>query len=152
MSRKQCKRKIYALVNPIAHAIDGIKATPEDTLDKLRLRELSALESFRTGQASMQDWNDLASMMNLCENMARNKIGAEAMPSCEKASDALKQSAKRYKDTGRMGITGEGLQSLREVFYYHDLQRASISLSEYERQIQETANRIKGRAPEVVEV
>ena len=51
-----------------------------------------------------------------------------------------------------MGITGPALQCLRDVYEFHDLQRTSISLSEYEKHIKDTANRIRSKAPEVTDV
>ena len=43
--KKQCRRKIWSKINPIEHAIVGAAITPDDLLDKLRLIELSAIES-----------------------------------------------------------------------------------------------------------
>ena len=36
MSRKKCVRKVWGLVNPIQHAIDGASITPGHLLDRLR--------------------------------------------------------------------------------------------------------------------
>jgi hypothetical protein len=45
-----------------------------------------------------------------------------------------------------MGLTGEGIKAIRDVIEYHDLQRSSISRSEYERLIRLTSSRIKSGA------
>ena len=39
--RKKTRRKVWALVNPIQHAIEGAAITPEDKLNQLQLRELT---------------------------------------------------------------------------------------------------------------
>lgn len=39
--KKQRRRKIWALVNPIQHAIEGATITPESKLNQLKIRELS---------------------------------------------------------------------------------------------------------------
>lgn len=41
--RKKCRRKVWALVNPIQHAIEGAAITPEDKLNQLQLREMAAV-------------------------------------------------------------------------------------------------------------
>ena len=150
--RKQTRRKVYKLINPIAHALEGIKPPQGDKLDKLRTLELSAIESFRTGQATVNDWSHIVGMMNLAENMGQHGVGGEVLPYCEQAHQHLIEAAKRFEKTGRMGLTGPALQCLREVYEYHDLQRTSITLAEYEKHIQDTANRIRSKAPEVTDV
>jgi len=133
--KKRTKRKIWQLVDPIKHAISGAAITPQAERDKLLLRELAALDDFTKGGAKMEQWNDLASVVNLCETIAREHIGAEALPFCQAAQDELIKTADRYKQTGRFGLSGPGITALREVIEYHDAQRASITRSEYERLI-----------------
>ena len=150
--KKQCKRKHYKLVNPIAYAIAGAIPPSGDKLKTLQIIELSAIESFRTGIATVNDWSKLVAMMNLCENMAANGIGPEAMPICEQAHQYLITAAKRYETTGKMEITGPGLKCLRDLYEFHDLQRTSVATSVYEKHIQDTINRVRSKAPEVVDV
>lgn len=149
MSRKSCKRKIYQLINPVAHAILGACVTDDKTLSDLYTRELSALDAMTHGRAGLQEWHDLAGALNLCEQAALMGIGPEALPACQKAQEALVGAARRYESTKRMGLTGEGIQALRDVLEYHHLQRKSISRSEYEKVIARTGNRIKARTKEV---
>jgi len=153
MSRKRCRRKVYALVNPISFAIQGAAITPENELDKLRIRELAAIDAFAKGRATIGDWHDVNAMLSLAEVLARDGIGRdEVLPSCAAAQDALIDAARRYEATGRMGTTGPGLQSFRELFQYHDLQRQSIPRSDYERAIKVATDRIRSKAPEVIEL
>lgn len=147
--RKRTRRRVYALVNPIELAIAGAAITDTRLLDQLRIRELSALEAFRTGQAGRQDWRDLADMLNIAETMARSGIGPEVLPVCDRAQQALAAAHARHQAHGRPGVDGTGLQALRELAEYHDLQRASVSRAEYERAIKATADRIRGAAPDV---
>lgn len=149
MTRKHTRRKVYALTDPIAHAIAGAAITDTASLDKLRMRELSAIESFRTGQASRQDWMAIADMLNICETLARDGIGPEAMDACERAQEALTAAFERHQATGRLGITGPELQAMRTGYEYHDLQRQSISRSRYEQAIKKTADRIRSAHPSV---
>lgn len=142
--RKKCRRKVYMLVDPIRHAMTGAAVADSGVLDQLRIRELSALEAFRTGAATRADWNSLADLLNIAETMASNGVGRdEVLPVCERAQQALEAAQKRHAATGHLGLDGPGLQALRELAEYHDLQRTSISRAEYERAIQRTANRIR---------
>ena len=150
--KKQTKRKVWALVNPIAFALEGIAPPQGDKLRQLQTTELVSIEAFRTGTATIHDWSKVVGMMNLCENMVKAGIGPEALPICEEAHQHLIDAAKRYEKTMKMGITGPGLQCLRDLYEYHDLQRTSVSLSVYEKHIKETANRIRSKAPEVTDV
>ena len=127
--KKQCRRKVWQLLNPLAHVLEGIQVTPNDKLDQLMMRELSALEAMAKGRATLQEWQDLTAVLNVCESMAR-----------------------RYEKTKLMGMTATGLQAAREVIEYHDLQRRSITRGEYEAQIQRALRRIRSSAREVEEV
>lgn len=150
--KKICKRKHYALINPIAHAIEGARITPGEQLDKLRLRDLASIEAFGKGKAGLQEWSDINALLTMCETMARGGVGPEAMEACESAQAALVESARRFETTKRMGTSGLGLQAFRDLFEYHDLQRQSVSRGEYERWIQSGVNRLKSNAPEVVTI
>lgn len=150
--RKQTKRKIWKLIDPIRHAILGAGITQDHLLDKLRLTELAALDAMTKGMGTISDWQELTDMMNISEVMAMEGIGPEALPYCKQAQDALEQSALRYQRTMSMGLSGTGINALREVFQYHDLQRRSIPRSVYEKMIMKTRHRIQSKAAEVVEI
>ena len=141
--RKRTIRKVWQLVDPIQHAISGAAITPQAERDRLLLRELSALDDFTKGRATIQQWSDLSMVLNLCETVAREKIGAEALPICKAAEDELIKAAVRFEQTGRMGLSGPGITAMREVIEYHDAQRASISRSQYERLIKLCTARVK---------
>ena len=107
------------------------------------MRELSALDDFTSGRASLQQWFDLANVVNLCETLAHENVGPEALESCATAQDALIEAAKRFQRTQKFGLSGIGIQAMRNVIEFHDLQRASIPRSRYEKAIRLTSARIK---------
>lgn len=131
--RKRTVRKVWALINPLAHAIEGAAITPEQELDKLRIRELANIEAFRFGRATLRDWVELVSLMNIAEAMAKGGVGVEVLSVCMQAQDHLVESAARFQRTGKMGATGPALQCWQDLYEYHDLQRTSVARSEYER-------------------
>lgn len=151
--RKRTKRRVYALIDPTQHAIIGASITHREKLDKLRMLEYSALEAMTKGHGTVTDWRTLVDVLNLSEMMARNGIGKdEVMPICQKAQDALHQAAERYQSTLKMGLSGEGIQAIRDLIEYADLQQSSISRSEFEKYIQKTINFIKSNNDLVVEI
>ena len=150
--RKQTRRKRYALVNPIAHAIAGACITDEQSLDKLRLGELAAIDAMARGGATIEDWRLLADMVNICETIADHGVGPEALPHCTAMQEDLILAAQRYEKTGRMGLTGVGLKAAKEVFAYHDAQRINITRADYERFIEKTRNRIRSNHHKVVTI
>ena len=151
--RKRTKRKVWALIDPTQHAIIGASITHREKLDKLRMLEYSALEAMTKGHGTVTDWRTLVDVLNLSEMMARNGIGKdEVMPICQKAQDALHQAAERYQSTLKMGLSGEGIQAIRDLIEYADLQQSSISRSEFERYIKKTKDYIKSNNDLVVEI
>lgn len=150
--RKQCRRKIWAKVNPIEYAIAGAAITDEDKLDRLRLNELSAIESMVKGNGTTGDWRVLVDMLNIAETMGANGIGIEVLPICEIVQKEMEAAAHRYEKTCKMGLTGTGIRYIKELYALHDLQRTSISRSEYERMIEKTSNYIRSNHHKVVHI
>ena len=151
--RKRTKRKVWALIDPTQHAIIGASITHRDKLDKLRMLEYSALEAMTKGNGTVTDWRTLVDVLNLSETMARHNIGKdEVLPVCQKAQEALHQAAERYQKTLSMGLSGQGIQAVRDLIEYADLQQSSIPRSEFERYIQKTKDYIRSNGNLVVEI
>lgn len=150
--RKHCRRKIWNKVNPIEFAITGASITAEDKLDKLRMNELSAIESMVKGNATTGDWRVLVDMLNIAETMSTNGIGIEVLAICEVVQKEMESAAQRYEKTRKMGLTGTGIRFIKELYALHDLQRTSISRSEYERMIEKTINYIRSNHHRVVHI
>lgn len=145
--RKHTKRKVWERRNPIAMAIAGAAITDTASLGKLRMKELQALEAFRTGTAAKHDWDAMADLCNLTETMSGMGIGPEALEASQRAQEALGEAHRRHVEHGRIALSGPELQALRDCYAFHDLQRTSVSRSQYERAIQTTANRIRSAHP-----
>lgn len=145
--RKSTKRRHYPLLDCVAHAMAGAAITPDHLLNKLRLVELSAIESFTSGRATKEDWKALADMLNVCETLSLGGVGPEALEACQRAQQGLSEARERYDRTKRMGLSGPAIQAMRDLHEYHDLQRTSIPRGDYERFIQKTRNRIISAHP-----
>jgi hypothetical protein len=143
--RKRTKRKIWALLDPIAHSIVGASYTP-------RLTEYAALESITKGVGTIQDWRTLVDVLNLSEMMAKNGVGPEVLPICQKVQESLHKAALRYQETMQMGLDGLGIQAVRDLLEYADLQQGSVTRAEFERYVQKTRDYIKSNGNLVVEI
>lgn len=148
--RKRTRRTVRPLLNPITYAIEGAALPSQQSLNSLRLRELAAIEAFRTGRAGLQEWSDLNAMHSLCETMALEGIGPEALEACNRCQDALIAAARRFEQTRKMGTDGPGLQAFRDVFEFHDLQRQAVARSIYEAMIRKARARLKSGHPSVI--
>jgi hypothetical protein len=152
MSRKRCKRKVYPLLNSLAHGLAGAAISDDASLNKLRLCELSAIDALTKGVGTTEDWRWVCDYLNIGETMGKSGIGPEILPHCKEAQEALLEAAERYQKTGKMGLSGKGIRAIKEVWEYHEIQRTSIARSEYEKMIRKTANYIKSHGKDVVEI
>ena len=148
--RKKTKRKVYKLVNPIDYAITGAAITQDIELNKLRLRELSSIDAFSRGLATIDDWQTLTDALNIAETAGKMGVGPEVLPWCKKLTEALLEAAQRYEKIKRFGLSGEGLKASKEVYAFHDLIRKSIARSEYEKIIKKTKDKIVGGSKDVI--
>ena len=145
--KKRTRRKIYPLVNPITHAIEGACITDEATLSKLRTTELQAIDAFRRGVATQQHWHELNEMASIAELMARSGVGIEVLAVAKYAETHLKEAVFRYRETGVMSFKGLGVITLKDLQEYHDLQRQSVSRGEYWLFIKKMIDLRTSRAP-----
>ena len=150
--RKRTKRKVWNLIDPLTHAIVGAAITQRDKLDKLRTLEYAALDAITRGKGTITDWRTLVDVLNLSEMMGKNGIGPEVLPICEKAQESLHKAAMRFQETKKMGLDGQGIQAIRDLIEYADLQQSSISRSEFERYIKKTKDYIRSHGDKVVEI
>jgi len=104
------------------------------------------------GQGTVQDWRTLVDVLNLSEMMGKSGVGPEVLPICEKAQESLHKAAMRYQETMKMGLDGVGIQAIRDLIEFADLQQSSIPRSEFEKYIVKTQNYIKSHGDKVVEI
>lgn len=84
--------------------------------------------------------------------MGRAGVGPEVLPVCEKAQKALHEAALRFQKTGKLGLSGEGIQACRDLIEFADLQQSSIARSEFEKYIQKTKDYIRSHGKQVIEI
>jgi hypothetical protein len=137
-------RKVWPTnIDTIQYAIEGASISGRDKLDKLLMRELSAIDSFTRGNATMQEWQDLVAINNVALTLCGMGVGPEAVTDCQAAEHGLIEAAARFERTGRMGLSGPAIKALRSVIEWHEAQRSAIPRSQYEEAIRLTSARIK---------
>lgn len=77
-------------------------------------RERMFVEAFRLGYAGKEHFDNLADMRDCLLLAAAAKGDANTIAMCRASGVALSNIADRYKQTGRMGATGDELTVLRE--------------------------------------
>lgn len=130
--RKRTKRKVYPLINPIPMAIEGAAIAFGPELDRLRQGELTAIESFRMGQAVDTDWQVLSVMNGITCLMAYEMKTQDILTDARLAQKCLDSIEERFKRLGKWGATGEELNAIKTVFGHHENQRFTFARSVYE--------------------
>jgi hypothetical protein len=149
--RKQTRRKIWNTgVNSVMHAIAGAAITDKESLDFLRNKEDASLAAFRNGTATIADWNNINTVVQLAESMADAGIGPEVMVHVRIAEMHLLDAHDRYQRIGKLGATGLGLQSFQDIIEYHELQRTSVARSVYEKHIKRVTDMIRSKSSKVI--
>jgi hypothetical protein len=81
------------------------------------------INAFRTGNATLTDWNALAAVSDAVEAMASAGLGAEGMSICMQAREHLENTMDRFERIGRMGATGPALQVWEQLTEHYELQQ-----------------------------
>lgn len=153
MTRKKKMRRVWNTnINPVMHAIMGAAITPAAELNKLRVQEMNAIDAFAQGRATLHDFQSCVALLNLCEHMATTGVGPEALEACGRAQKALIDAKGAFDKNQRFEMDSEGIKALYDLYGYHDMQRQVVARSVYERAICKTFERVKNKAPGVVEL
>ena len=105
--RKRCHRTRRPLSAPMLVSRGLIN-------DAIETRERMSVEAFRLGFATTDHFDHLADMRDCLLLSAAAKGDAGTIAMCRASGIALMNIADRYKETGRMGTTGDELTVLRE--------------------------------------
>lgn len=132
------------------HAMVGASVVDDESVKVLRDKEAASLEAFRTGAATKQSWNDINAAVRIAESMAEAGIGPEVMVHVKIAEMHLLDARDRFNRIGKMGTTGPGLQSFKDIIEYHELQRTSVARSVYEKHIQKVTNMIRSKSSKII--
>lgn len=148
--RKRTRRKVWGYVNPIEHAIQKACISTNDALKPLRDIEREAIERVATGRGTDACLLAIQHMVNLAWLMAKHGVGIEVIEPSKVALERLRETYLRSRELGRVVCTGPAITSFREMFEWHDVQRASVSRGRYEWFIDLMHKKIASRDKDVV--
>lgn len=118
MTNRRRKGKRHRPFVPVATTL-FLQPAPQEQQDAILGRARSALHMLATfPQTGAEEFRDLSDVVNTVETLALetgNLTAAEVMPTVEAATTALAQAAERWHAGQRMGLSGPGLQAVREV-------------------------------------
>lgn len=149
--KKKCRRKVYQLINPIAHAIEGAFITDDKSLELLKAHELKILDAL-SGDDGLSGYYGLCELLGCAETMAKSGIGPEVLEPCANAQAVLIKLHTRFTRWNKWDITPSEKQTLIDLMEWHHLQRTSVARSEYERFLKSATNKMRSRAPGVIEL
>ena len=82
----------------------------------------AALLAFTNGIGSRQHWQTLADALNVARKLCEDGTGSEYTDDVIKAQFAVKSCLYRYRDSGRWGLSGDELNSVKRGLNIADAQ------------------------------
>ena len=108
------------MLDPVGYVLAGLK--PVSVADKemtvLGIKNHSAIEAVRTGQATRQDVSNLVNMINVSTALAHMGQGRDWLDELSEASEALKSASQRP----RFLFNAPELQAINTAILVHDAQ------------------------------
>lgn len=133
--RKRSKyRPKGVLLDPLNHVLSGIKRIGSISAGTtLMIRNHSALEATRKGEATKQDIDALIDAMNVTEALASMGIGEDWRVEIRAAQDALLELGRRGVETGKFILRGPELTALNLGMEVHDAQLEACTVNDLEK-------------------
>ena len=150
--KKTCKRQVYPMINTIAHSIEGACITEDAHLELLKAHELKMIDALLSGNDGLSGYYGLCELLGCAETMAKAGIGPEVLEPCANAQAVLIKLHTRFKRWNKWDITPSEKQTLIDLMEWHHLQRTSLARSEYESYLKLAINKMRSRAPGVIEL
>jgi hypothetical protein len=88
-------------------------------------------------------------LANISWTLANQGLGVELLERSERAQEALRNAKKRKIKGGNYGFSGPEIQDFNEFLSWAQLQRADVTLQEYERAIATVKSNIINKHPRV---
>lgn len=95
-------------------AVENEMASAEN-IATLEMTALTAIAAIANGAGTTAEWDSIAKAINHGWTLANAQIGPEAMPILQKAEQAMRRVAARYRVSGKIGFDGQGLQDVRDA-------------------------------------
>ena len=141
-------------LDAVTWVINGFKpvsATGSAVLD-LKIKNHSALEALRTGQAKRYDIDSIISALNVSEALARLGIGHEYKDEIKEGQDSLLELSRRgINREDRFVAKAAELTAINYVMELHDAQLEITTIAQLEKALDMVVNEIKSRKARPIE-
>ena len=99
MRKRSSYRPRVQLPDPLAWVLGGLKpiTTSHESITLVRIKNHSAIQSIRSGTATINDVDVLIAAFNIAEALAQIGQGADWLPEIRAAQDALASAGNRSK-------------------------------------------------------
>lgn len=140
------KRSTYRPKPVSLNPLGFMQPAPAADREAVMARFLTALDAMARGDhPGTAEWQDLSDAINTVETMAlhlRMLDPAEVMPTVNAAIAAMVEAARRHQAGQRMGLSGPGLQTLRDVLAIYEQCLEGYTAHQMAKAQQETQRRL----------
>ena len=153
--RKRSKYKPKGVrLDATTYVLNGfrlVSTTGGAALD-LKIKNHSALEALRTGQAKRYDIDSIISALNVSEALSRLGIGHEYVDEIKEGQDALLELSRRgINREDRFVAKASELTAINYGMALHDAQLDITTIAQLEKALDIVMNEIKSRKARVIE-
>jgi len=114
----------------------------KNVLLNLQLKNHSALEALRVGDATKEDIDTIISALNITEALSMQGIGDDYKEEIKEAQDALFECAKRGAENYKFVVKGLELKAINYAMELHDAQLHASTVRDIEKAIDTVKNTI----------
>lgn len=152
MSRKKYKPKGVRM-DALTWVISGFKKVTEvpDAGTKLLLKNHVSFDEIREGRGNTHHVDNLISMVNMCEALAKRQLGRDWLAEIREAQDAIFAMAQRGISGKPFLFTGEELKAVQTIIELHDEQLKNCPVRTLELALVDIENEFKGRKMRKIE-
>ena len=150
--RKKYKPKPIRL-DPISWVISGFKKVAEvpDAGTNLMLKSHVSFDEIREGRGNTAHVDNLISMVNMAEALAKRQLGSDWLEEIGQAQDAIFAMAQRGVSGKPFLFTGEELKAVQIIMELHDEQLKNCSVRTLELALEDIEREYKGNKMRKIE-
>ena len=145
MTRKKYKPKGVRM-DALTWVISGFKKVAEvpDAGTKLMLKNHVSFDEIREGRGDTHHVDNLITMVNMCEALAKRQLGRDWLDEIKEAQDAIFHMAQRGVSGKSFIFTGEELKAVQTIIELHDEQLKHCPVRTLELALDDIEKEFKG--------
>jgi len=150
--RKKYKPKGVRM-DALSWVISGFKKVAEvpDAGTKLMLKNHISFDEIREGRGDTHHVDNLISMVNMAEALAKRQLGRDWLEEIREAQDAIYQMAQRGISGKPFLFTGLEIQAVQTIIELHDEQLRNCSVRTLELALEDIEKEFKGNKMRKIE-